>query len=140
MPPFQLTVAIDFDGVIHSYKSRWTTPEEIHDGPTKGAREAIEKYLEAGFKVVIYTTRVSERDEGSPRFQSAPGAALAAVKNWLRKYDFPELEVTATKPVAALYIDDRGYLFTGDNWPSIEYIEKFCPWNRMRKLPEGPTT
>jgi len=37
------------------------------------------------------------------------------------------IEITAIKP-RAIYIDDRGYQFTG-TFPSIEYISKFKPWN-----------
>ena len=33
------TVLVDFDGVIHSYTSPFTTPDEIKDPPVPGAFE-----------------------------------------------------------------------------------------------------
>lgn len=36
----------------------------------------------------------------------------------------------AGKPVALIYIDDRGYRFTGSNWPSKNDIHRLRPWSR----------
>jgi hypothetical protein len=127
---FQPTIALDFDGVIHEYKSKWTVPEEVNDGPTPGALEAIHEYLNAGIKVVIYTTRVSTHGKDNPKFQCNPAAALVAVRAWLEKHGFPLLEVISEKPAAVMYVDDRAYLFTGENWPTVQEVKNFVPWNK----------
>ena len=48
------SVAIDFDGVINSYKSGFVAIDDIPDPPVEGAFEFIDKLLEAGFKVYIF--------------------------------------------------------------------------------------
>ena len=117
--PFKPSIAIDFDGVIHAFTQPYTKPWEILDGPTPGAKEAIQSYLDAGYRVIIYTLRVKDP------------LGSQAVANWLYDHAFPlELELTSEKPWSKIYIDDRGYQFTGDNWPSVVFIDKFQPWNR----------
>jgi hypothetical protein len=111
-------VAIDFDGVIHSAASAWTHHSEVNDAPTGGAFESVQSYIKAGLRVILYSCRA----------KSPEGAQ--AIKAWLEKYEFPKLEVTSEKPHARIYIDDKGYHFSGDNWPSVEFIRRFRPWNR----------
>ena len=50
-------VAIDFDGVIHAHTSEWTNAHDILDPPVDGALAFIRKAIDAGFHVVIHTTR-----------------------------------------------------------------------------------
>ena len=90
------TIAVDFDGVIHSYTSGWTGLEPT-DPPEMGARPFIQALLDKGYKVVIFSTRAT-RDEGR-----------ALIRAWLIKWEFPEeqLVVTAVKPAAVAYVDDR---------------------------------
>ena len=102
------TIAIDFDGVIHKYSKGWCGGE-IYDKPVDGAVEAYCKLIDAGFKVVIFTTRTD----------------FKAVKDWMHKHfdfekhigHFYEPEVTNIKPIASVYIDDRGLRFT--NWTDV---------------------
>jgi hypothetical protein len=95
---------VDFDGVIHGYSRGWQGGE-IYDPPVPGALEALAKINEK-YDVVIFTTRKTD-----------------GVLDWITaeclKADVPipwPLHVTNTKPLARLYIDDRGYRFT--DWPS----------------------
>lgn len=113
------TIAIDFDGVLHSYRKPIDLDEQhlILDPPVEGAREWMVEVMRH-FNVVVYTAR-----------HVSPGG-LEAVKEWMKEWVFPNVPVTGTKPVARLYVDDRGYQFTGDNFPSIEYLLDFQPWNR----------
>lgn len=100
------TIAIDFDATIHKYKG-WN--EGKLDAPIDGAMEGIEKLIRRGFKVVIFTTRDAD-----------------TVKLWMHQYGFPELEVTAVKPPAVAYLDDRAVLFTG-RWTTqlVDEVSRF---------------
>jgi hypothetical protein len=113
------TLAVDFDGVLHMY----TTPIEVgeqhlvHDDPVPGAKEWLEEMTQH-FHVVIYTARHLSK------------GGLEAAKTWMKKWGFPDLEVTGTKPGAVMYVDDRAWLFDGKNFPTVEEIKNFKPWNR----------
>jgi len=117
------TVSLDFDGVIHSYHSPWTTAEEIPDPPVVGAINKIREYLDAGLQVEILSIR-AKTVEG-----------INAIRRYLEFYGLErrysiELEISSHKSPAILYIDDRGYHFTGE-FPSVEFIRSFKPWNRQ---------
>jgi phosphoglycolate phosphatase-like HAD superfamily hydrolase len=94
------TLAIDFDGVIHSYLKGWQDGE-IYGAPMEGAREYMERLKSRGYTLIVFTTRV---DHG-------------AVVEWLKKYKIPFDGVTNIKPIATAYIDDRAIRFT--NWRDI---------------------
>lgn len=113
------TLAVDFDGVLHMYTTPIAANEQhlVHDDPVPGAKEWLEE-MTKHFHVVIYTARHLSK------------GGLEAAKAWMKKWGFPELEVTGVKPGAVRYIDDRGYHFTGDNFPTVEEIKNFKPWNR----------
>jgi hypothetical protein len=113
------TIAVDFDGVLHSYCRSIALDEQhlVYDPPVEGSLEWVNMVLEE-FDIVVYTAR-----------HVSPGGLEATVA-WLKEWGFPELPVTGVKPVARLYIDDRGYSFTGDNFPTMEYLRTFQPWNR----------
>lgn len=114
-----MTVALDFDGVIHTYSQGWQRGR-IYDPPMPGAIEAIREILDVE-AVVVFTARTD----------------LEAVCAWLRIYDIecvsqdewdserPAAEhgsafwndmgrilVTNRKPAARVYLDDRAVKFT----------------------------
>jgi hypothetical protein len=116
------TIAVDFDGVVHSYDSGWTGPEPI-DPPVPGARAAIAAIRGMGWTVAVFTCRALTAD------------GMAGTKAWLAKHEIEVDEVTGVKPHAALYIDDRGLRFDG-NWHGI--VEDLLngvprPWNADRQ-------
>jgi len=101
------TIAIDFDGVIHKYSEGWKNGE-IYDIPNEGAIESITKLIQTGYRVVIFTCRESEQ--------------FSEIKEWLQRrgINYPTLqkiEITNKKPIALIYIDDRGMRFT--NWKDM---------------------
>jgi hypothetical protein len=110
------TLAVDFDGVLHQYLSPWQGPDVIPDPPVDGAIAWLMHLTEA-FRVVILTTRA----------ESAAGRA--AVTAWLRAhgYEGPALEVTAVKPPAIAYVDDRAWRFEG-RFPSPDELRSATPW------------
>lgn len=121
-------LCLDFDGVIHSYTSGWQGITIVADPPVPGALEFIQKTL-YHCRVAIFSTR------------SAQSAGIFAMQTWLRthailmlrKKEEPgwleEIEWPVTKPLAFLTIDDRALTFTGE-WPTIQDILDFRPWNK----------
>ena len=95
------TLAIDFDGVIHRY-SRGYQDGKIYDRPMERARETIEELANAGFRVIVFSTRDPKQ-----------------IKKWLIKNRFVGIiKVTNKKPIAMAYIDDRAIRFT--KWEDIK--------------------
>lgn len=113
-----LTLCVDFDGVLHSYVSRWQGALELPDPPVEGAIEWLGGIIDH-FHVVILTSRA--HTEG----------VEAKVMEWLRihGYEGPDLMVTDRKVPAHLYLDDRGLRFEG-HFPSAAEIERMDPWNK----------
>lgn len=121
MPEHNYTIAVDFDGVIHSYSSPWTAAHEIPDPPVEGAIDWL-NVMAGKFAVVIFTTRgktVEGRD-----------AVIDYLMNNGYRTDVDVPEVTDCKPPALIYVDDRGYRFTGANFPSAEEVHRLRPWNK----------
>jgi hypothetical protein len=95
-----LTLCIDFDGVIHDYKH--PVDGRRMGPPIENAAQSIKMLRSHGFIIKVYSVKAAT-DNGRK-----------AVEDWLRYYGIPFTEVTAIKPNAALYIDDRGLHF--ENW------------------------
>jgi hypothetical protein len=113
------TIAIDFDGVLSDY-SGWKGREAALDGPVVGAIQAIRDYQDAGFTVVIYTSR-ADHPKG-----------VTMIERWLRDYGLQQkridtITITDRKPPAVVYLDDRAMLFTGI-FPTPEKIKAFKTW------------
>jgi len=112
-------LAIDFDGVIHSYTSGWLGFDILVDPPVPGAIEFLKDALKH-FRVSIMSTRAAEQK------------GVVAIKEYLQKYgmtkdEVDKIHVTSVKIHAKIYIDDRGYQFNG-TFPAIKYIKTFLPW------------
>jgi hypothetical protein len=124
----QRTHAFDFDGVFHSYKSGWTGPVP-EDEPVEGAVEFTHWARERDLLLEIFTRRVhpSHRDREE---------ALAGIYRYLEHYDFAKgLIVTAEKPNALTYWDDRAFRFQGD-FEEVKRIisdpSLILPWTKVR--------
>lgn len=111
------TVVIDFDGVIHSYSSRWRGATLIPDPPVEGIREAIRK-IRQHYRLVVVSSRCSQ--EGG----------IEAIKVYLKKHDIEVDDIVVEKPPAVVYIDDRALTFDGHPERLLEKIQAFKPWNR----------
>ncbi len=133
-------LCLDFDGVIHSYKSGWVQADFIPDPPVPGAFQFIHSALEH-FQVVVFSSRSKEagairmmqtwteywarRELSNEEPDYAANAVINAVA-W-NKDAWP-----VTKPAAFLTIDDRALRFTG-MWPEFDPKEllNFKPWNKQ---------
>lgn len=115
------TIAIDFDGTVHSYTSGWKGALEIPDPPVPGAFEFIEAVLEH-FDVCIFSTRAEIYE------------AASVMRDWFVLHGMSyetvmKLHITNRKPKALVYIDDRGFRFEG-TWPTVEELKVMKPWNK----------
>ena len=106
------TVCLDFDGVIHSYRSGWKGEETIPDPPLHGVREAIE-CLRKNYRVVIHSARGNTQKGRN------------AIALWLAKHNIEVDEVCEHKPPAFVYVDDRAIAFEGNWTDTITAINQF---------------
>lgn len=120
---YKPTVVFDFDGVIHSYTSGWKGAIEIPDPPVPGIREAIEQIRLAGYWVVVMSSRCMN-----------PGGELA-VRQYLLEYGIDVDDVTAMKPAAVCYIDDRAIWFDGNTETLIDKVVNFRTWQQFKDAP-----
>jgi hypothetical protein len=99
-------IAIDFDGVIHTFDKGWNDGTCYGD-PIPGAIEAI-RQLSLKYNIIIFTAKAKPN---RPLVNGKTGIEL--VKEWLLKYELIDCiaEITSEKPHANIYIDDRGYRF-----------------------------
>ena len=102
-------VGIDFDGVIHK-NSKGYHDGTVYDDPIPGAKEALAKFAKK-YDVVIHTAK-AKPDRGL--VDGKTGSQL--IWEWLEKHDMAKYvtKVTAEKPRAVQYIDDKAVKF--DSW------------------------
>ena len=117
-------LCVDFDGVIHSYKSGWQGPTKILDDPVQGAMHFLKDASEV-FDVQIYSSRSKH-----------PGGILAMqkyIEGWSEYFDIklPELKYPTEKPPAFLTIDDRAWQFEGI-FPVPRNLLNFKPWHERQ--------
>jgi hypothetical protein len=129
--PKRYTVAVDFDGVIHSYSSPWIAAHVIPDPPVENSIAWLHTTLQS-FDIVIFTTR------------GKTWRGRRAVRRWLYAqanmlwYPAPgyrgleEIRVTDRKVAALIYLDDRAIRFDGANFPSKDEIHGLRPWNKPK--------
>lgn len=112
------TVVFDFDGVIHSYTSCWQGVDIIPDPPVPGIRQAIQNIRQAGYEVVIVSTRTATLE------------GARAMRDYLRDNGIEVDKICSEKPPAIVYIDDRAICFDGDAASLLRKIQEFVPWNK----------
>jgi hypothetical protein len=97
------TIAIDFDGVLHTYHNRKWADGRPGDDPVPGAADFIRWLRSKGWTPVIHSTRA----------RTAEG--VMEIRKWMAKHKFPGVKkITNLKVGAEIYIDDRGWRFSGD--------------------------
>lgn len=106
------TVCLDFDGVIHSYRSGWKGVTVIPDPPIHRVDRAIAR-LRKNYRVVVYSARCQGED------------GVQAIREWLVKHNIEVDDVCLFKPPAHVYVDDRAVPFTGDWDETIDMINAF---------------
>mgnify|MGYP001158446635 FL=1 len=111
-PDEHVNIAIDFDGVIHK-NSKGYHDGTIYDDVVDGAKEALEEIAKK-YTVIVYTAK-ARHDRGF--IDGKSGTQL--IWEWLEKNNLSHLisKVTAEKPRAVAYIDDKAIKFS--DWTDV---------------------
>lgn len=117
-------LCLDFDGVLHWYRNGLQGANVIDDAPVPGAVDFVRR-AQQFFTVTVYSSRSSH-----------PGG-IEAMRAWMEKHGFPEVDFAIQKPPAFLTIDDRALTFAGV-WPDPRELRAFKPWTRDDPPPAGP--
>lgn len=88
-----IVLSIDFDGVLHD--KAHPLPNRRMGAPLPDAPAALATLRKRGYTLVIHTTMAT-----------SPSGAKA-VEDWMKYYKLPYDSITAIKPTAAYYIDDK---------------------------------
>ena len=99
-------VSIDFDGVLAQYEG-WKGADIVGE-PIKGAKDFILSLIKSGYKPLIFSTR-------QPKL----------ISNWLKKFDFPDIEISNIKRPSTVYIDDRCVKFDGDFTKLVSDLKEY---------------
>ena len=104
-------IGIDFDGVIHR-NSKGFYDGTVYDVPVDGAKEALETIAEK-YVIVVYSAKARK-----DRMLINGKTGVELIWEWLENHGMSHLvaEVTAEKPRAVCYIDDKAIRFT--DWRS----------------------
>jgi hypothetical protein len=115
-----LTVAVDFDGVVHPYTDGWQGPVPVDEPPAPGTAEGLQALITEGYQLILHSTRAATT-EGS-----------LGIIEWLDRYDLSGffLAITDEKPKAIAYIDDRAVPFVGDWAAAAEAVSKLRPGSK----------
>jgi hypothetical protein len=139
------TVAVDFDGVLHSYTTPWKNARTIPDEPIPGAMEWLDAMVKH-FNIAIFSTRNHQwggcramrrwlrhhltehywdfcnKNGSHYTHMDVEEAAERCAEDVVRAISFPKV-----KPQALVYLDDRAVRFQG-HFPTKEEIHRLRPW------------
>ena len=116
-PDEKINIGIDFDGVIHNC-SKGYYDGTIYDTPVEGAEVAL-KRLSEKYTIIVYTCK-ARADRGLVSGKNG----IELVWEWLETNNLSKYvsKVTAEKPRAVAYIDDKAFRFS--DWSScLESLE-----------------
>lgn len=130
MPP-RGVIVVDLDGTIceHRYPA--------FGEPIAGVQEALQRLKHAGYRIIIHTWRTSSYHRTTGEYDPEVNSPQA-VRTYLEHHNIPFDEIwMPDKPVAMVYIDDRGMRLVGNchksNWPDI--VEELLSGNTRPKAP-----
>ena len=110
-PTARRVLAIDFDNTI----APWGPLFDL-DPPFEGVAEAMNRAAQAGYRIVILTSRLSPRwwmddfEEFGYKNPDVFGFANRKyVESYLNYWNIPFFEITCEKVPAEIYFDDKGY-------------------------------
>ncbi|MBI5848501.1 MAG: NUDIX domain-containing protein [Nitrospirae bacterium] len=117
---FSRTICIDFDGVIADISGGYYG-ESVFGKPLKGTKGALKLLHNLGWRIVIYTSR----------------RRINSIRKYMEENDlyFDDInkeshdpDAIFIKPIADIYLDDKGMTFNGDWSSTVHQIKSFLPW------------
>ena len=102
-------IGIDFDGVIHK-NSKGFFDGTVYDEPIFGVHEALER-ISKQYTIIVYSAKARK-----DRMLINGKTGVQLIWEWLKKHNLSKYvkEVTAEKPRAVCYVDDKAIRFL--NW------------------------
>jgi hypothetical protein len=111
-PSAHRVICIDYDSTLYPWAELMDEPE-----PIDGAVEAMRRLKAAGYRIVIFTSRLS------PSWLAVEGRSaveqVAHITRMLARDGIPYDDITAEKIPAEAYVDDRALRFTPGDWQAI---------------------
>lgn len=139
-----MTLALDFDGVIHAYSRGWQGGK-IYDQPMPGAREGVQACLD-GEATFVFTARenlgeVAQWIIDNLGIQAIADSPVTSRHFWNKR---GVLLVTNKKYPARAYLDDRAVKFAEGGWNQALADMEIVPAETIHtylvtvKLPKNP--
>lgn len=119
-PVAHRVICVDFDGTIFQWGDVYEKTE-----PFDGVVEFMQELKEKGWRIVIFTSRMSPtwwKAEGF-KMREALGEQIAFITRRLQDYDIPFDHITCEKVPAEFYIDDK----------AIRYSNKPGEWRKIKR-------
>lgn len=110
-PMAEGVILVDFDGTIAPFGYLFDYPE-----PLPGAIEALKAFKEQGYKIIIFTSRLSPL--WLETVGQTPTQHIEYMRDYLERFGFEADGYTAQKVPSVAYIDDKAYRFE-NNWAEI---------------------
>jgi hypothetical protein len=103
-------IGVDFDGVIHA-NSKGFYDGTVYDDPIPGSRDALIA-LSKKYKIIVFSAKARK-----DRMLIGGKTGIELIWEWLKKHDMDQYveDVTAEKPRAVYYIDDKAIRFVDWN-------------------------
>jgi len=95
-----VTIFVDLDGTICTEERTFERPLAK---PIPGARENLQKLVDQGHTIVVYSAR--------------SWSELRVTEQWLKDHEIPFHSIHLGKPIADYWIDDRAIPFK--NWEQV---------------------
>lgn len=119
------TVCVDFDETIFP----WGNLMDQGKKPIDGAVSALQLLKDFGYRIVIMTSRLSSKwliDEWEDP-DEAHDEQVEYISSMLRAHGIPFDEITADKPPAEAYFDDKAWRVTAKQpllWAVAEFLDE----------------
>ncbi len=127
-------IAVDFDGVIHSYESGWQGAAIIPDPPVPGAMQFLVEATTL-FAVAIHSSRNHQTGGCSAMYGYILECLLDEFGEKVAVECMDNIFFPHHKPPSIVTIDDRGYRFEGV-FPDPEDLVNLHPWNYKVRHPD----